>query len=207
MEQFYYIGLHFSNTFSIWLQNYNPSACCSSNCKINYLTWDTNVAIATKSHLLPPHPLRLPPPPPPHQSWRSRQAGCTPESLAVNRRNTEYRPISSTVHDHFKKQDVLMNLWDVAHLVGVLEDEVLALVQLAADIDDAAQDAPGVLHAQIDLAGKLVGLELLRSQHHVTGRVLSVVPRHVPEGQRGRQSVHALTHYGLWSLGLLSLYS
>lgn len=62
-----------------------------------------------------------------------------------------------------------------AHLVGVLQDEVLALVQLAADVDDATQDAPGVLHAQVDLAGKLVGLELLRAQDDVAGRVLHVV--------------------------------
>lgn len=55
----------------------------------------------------------------------------------------------------------------VAHLVGIFQDEVLALVQFAADVDDAAQDAPGVLHAQVDLACKLVGLELLRTQDHV----------------------------------------
>ena len=52
-------------------------------------------------------------------------------------------------------------------LVGVLEDEVLALLQLHADVDDAAQDAPGVLHAQVDLAGKLIGLELLGAQDDV----------------------------------------
>lgn len=67
-----------------------------------------------------------------------------------------------------------------AHLVGVLEDQVLALVQLAADVDDAAEDSPGVLHAQVDLAGELVGFELLGAQDDVTSRVLHVVPRHVP---------------------------
>lgn len=72
----------------------------------------------------------------------------------------------------------------MTHLVGVLEDQVLALVQLAADIDDAAEDPPGVLHAQVDLAGELVGFELLGAQDDVAGRVLHVVPRHVPEGKR-----------------------
>lgn len=67
------------------------------------------------------------------------------------------------------------------HLVGVLEDEVLALVQLAADIDDAAEDPPGVLHAQVDLAGELVGFELLRAQDDVASGVLHVVARHIPE--------------------------
>lgn len=67
------------------------------------------------------------------------------------------------------------------HLVGVLEDEVLALIQLAADIDDAAEDPPGVLHAQVDLAGELVGFELLRAQDDVASGVLHVVARHVPE--------------------------
>lgn len=66
-----------------------------------------------------------------------------------------------------------------AHLVGVFQDEVLALIQLAADVNDAAQDAPGVLHAQVDLAGKLIGLELLRAQDDVAGRVLHVVAGHV----------------------------
>lgn len=75
-----------------------------------------------------------------------------------------------------------------AHLVGVLQDEVLALVQLAADVDDAAQDAPGVLHAQVDLAGELVGLELLRAQDDVAGRVLHVVAGHVAAEEHGRQT-------------------
>lgn len=67
-----------------------------------------------------------------------------------------------------------------AHLVGVLEDEVLSLLQFAADVDDAAEDAPGILHAQVDLAGKLSWLELLGSQDHVARRVLRVITRHVP---------------------------
>lgn len=70
-----------------------------------------------------------------------------------------------------------------AHLVGVLEDQVFALVQLAADIDDAAEDSPGVLHAQVDLAGELIGFELLSAQDDVASRVLHVVPRHVPDDQ------------------------
>ena len=71
------------------------------------------------------------------------------------------------------------------HLVGVLEDEVLPLVQSAADVDDAAQYAPGVLHAQVDLRGELVGLELLGAQDHMAGRVLDVVAGHVPENPGG----------------------
>lgn len=49
-------------------------------------------------------------------------------------------------------------------LIRVFKDEVFALLQLSTDVDHAAQDAPGVLHAQVNLAGKLVGLELLCSQ-------------------------------------------
>lgn len=74
---------------------------------------------------------------------------------------------------------------DADHLlVGVLEDEVLALIQLHADVDDTAQDAPGVLYAQINLAGKFIGLELLRAQDHMAGRVLHVVTGHVPRRAR-----------------------
>lgn len=78
---------------------------------------------------------------------------------------------------------ILQN-WIGPHLVGVLQDEVLALVQLTADVDDAAQDPPGVLHAQVDLAGELVGLELLRAEDHVARRVFHVVAGHVPTGSR-----------------------
>lgn len=79
------------------------------------------------------------------------------------------------------------------HLVGVLQDQVLALVQLAADVDDAAQDAPGVLHAQVDLAGELVGFELLGSQDDVAGRVLHVVAGDVPAGRDGLVTRRPLT--------------
>lgn len=74
-----------------------------------------------------------------------------------------------------------------AHLVGVFEDEVLALVQLAADVDDAAQDAPRVLHAQVNLTCKLIGLELLRAQNHMTRRVLHVVAGHVTAAHTERK--------------------
>uniref|UniRef100_A0A3Q4GXZ7 Sulfotransferase n=1 Tax=Neolamprologus brichardi TaxID=32507 RepID=A0A3Q4GXZ7_NEOBR len=67
-----------------------------------------------------------------------------------------------------------------AHLVRVLQDQVLALVQLEADVDDAAQDSPGVLHAQVDLAGEFIGFELLGAQDDVASRVFHVVPRNVP---------------------------
>lgn len=49
-------------------------------------------------------------------------------------------------------------------LIRVFKDEVFALLQLLTDVDHAAQDAPGILHAQVNLAGKLVGLELLCAQ-------------------------------------------
>ena len=77
---------------------------------------------------------------------------------------------------------------EAAHLVGVLQDQIFALIQLAADVDDAAEDSPGVLHAQVDLAGELVGFELLGPQDDVPSGVLDVVPRHVPEEHMGIRS-------------------
>lgn len=74
-------------------------------------------------------------------------------------------------------------------LVGVLEDEILPLIQLHADVDDASQDAPGVLYAEVNLAGKLIWLELLRAQDHVAGRVLHVVTRYIPRRARTNQRV------------------
>ena len=54
-----------------------------------------------------------------------------------------------------------------AYLVGVLHDEVLALLELHADVHHTAQDAPGILHVQVDLVCKLSRLKLLRPQDHV----------------------------------------
>ena len=54
------------------------------------------------------------------------------------------------------------------HLVGVLHDEVFALVELHADVDDAAQDSPAVVHVERDLLRELARLELLHAQDHVT---------------------------------------
>ena len=69
-----------------------------------------------------------------------------------------------------------------AHLVRVLHDEVLALLQLHACVNDAAQDAPGVVHVQVDLVGKLNWLELLGAQDHMLGCVLVVLTRHISGG-------------------------
>ena len=67
-----------------------------------------------------------------------------------------------------------------AYLVGVLHDEVFALLHVAADVDDAPQDAPAVLHAQVDLVRKLVGFKLLRAQDDVLGGVAHMHSRDVP---------------------------
>ena len=72
-----------------------------------------------------------------------------------------------------------------AHLVGILEDQVFALIQLAADVDDTAEDTPGVLHAQVDLAGELIGFELLSAQDDVASGVFHVVTRNVPDQHKG----------------------
>ena len=62
-------------------------------------------------------------------------------------------------------------------------DEVFALVQLHADVDDAAQDAPAVVHVERNLLRELARLELLHAQDHVTRRVLDRRSRHVPESR------------------------
>ena len=68
---------------------------------------------------------------------------------------------------------------EAADLVGVLHDEVLALLQFHAGVNNAAQDAPGVVHVQVDLGCKLRGLELLGPQDHMLGRVFDMLARHV----------------------------
>lgn len=57
----------------------------------------------------------------------------------------------------------------------------LTVLLLHADIDDAAQDAPGVVHRQVDLRGELVRLELLRAEDHVARVVAHLRAGHVAE--------------------------
>lgn len=67
-----------------------------------------------------------------------------------------------------------------SHLVWILHDKVFAVVKVHADINDTTQDAPSVIHAQIDLVGKLVWSELLCAEDNVLARVAHIVARHVP---------------------------
>ncbi len=69
-------------------------------------------------------------------------------------------------------------------LIRVFKDEIFALLQLLTDVDHAAQDAPGILHAQVNLAGKLVGLELLCAQDDVPRWVLDMITGDVPKERR-----------------------
>lgn len=50
-------------------------------------------------------------------------------------------------------------------LVWILHDQIFAVLLFHADVDDASQNAPGIVHAEIDLSGKLLGFELLCSQN------------------------------------------
>ena len=81
-----------------------------------------------------------------------------------------------------------------AHLVWVLHDEVFSLFQLHTDVDDAAKDAPRILHVQVDLLSKLGWLELLHAQDHVLRRVEDVLTWHIAE-------THA-TWYMYWGVRL-----
>lgn len=72
------------------------------------------------------------------------------------------------------------------YLIRVFEDEVFALLQLATDVDHTAQDAPGILHAQVNLAGKLVGLELLCAKDNMPRRVLDMITGDIPKEKRTR---------------------
>lgn len=58
---------------------------------------------------------------------------------------------------------------------------ILTILLLHADIDDAPQDTPGVVHGQVDLRGELVRLELLRAQDDVARVVAHLRPGHVTE--------------------------
>ena len=62
----------------------------------------------------------------------------------------------------------------VNYLVGVFHYKVFSFFQFHAGVNDAAEDAPGVVHVQIDLTRKLDRLKLLGAQNNVLGRILVV---------------------------------
>ena len=66
------------------------------------------------------------------------------------------------------------------YLVGVLQNQVFAFLQLHADVYDAAQNCPGIVHVQVDLLCKLHRLELLSAQNGVFGRILHIDTGNVP---------------------------
>lgn len=53
---------------------------------------------------------------------------------------------------------------------------VLTIFLLHADVDDAAEDAPRVVHGKVDLRRELVRLELLRAEDHVPRVVAHLRP-------------------------------
>ena len=66
-------------------------------------------------------------------------------------------------------------------LVGILDDQVLAILLGHDLINDATNNAPAIVQRQVDLSGEFSGFELLRAQDHVPGRVLHVQAGDVTE--------------------------
>lgn len=73
------------------------------------------------------------------------------------------------------------------HLVGVLEEYVLALGLLEAQIGDGPDNSPSVGERDVHLRSKLAGLVPLGTEDGVTGRVAGVGTRDV-SGGRGRRN-------------------
>ena len=51
-------------------------------------------------------------------------------------------------------------------LVGLLDNDVFAFIQLEAQVNDCSDNAPAVLHVQIDLHGKVFRLADLHTIKH-----------------------------------------
>ena len=66
-------------------------------------------------------------------------------------------------------------------LVRVLEEQVLALVEGEAEVDDVAEDPPGVRHLQVDLRRELARLLHVGAEDHVGVGLLDVGARDVAE--------------------------
>ena len=62
----------------------------------------------------------------------------------------------------------------------VLDDQILSVLLLHDQVDDAADDAPRVVHGEVDLRGELCRLELLDAEDDVPGGVLHLEPSDVP---------------------------
>lgn len=66
-------------------------------------------------------------------------------------------------------------------LVWILQDEILAIGQLHTSVNDAPKNAPAIVQIQIGLISKLLGLECLRSQNDVLGRIAEMISRNITE--------------------------
>ena len=58
--------------------------------------------------------------------------------------------------------------------------------QVPDDVDQAPDDAPGVVHRKVDLGSELGRLEVLSSEDDVSRRILHVVTGDVADRKRGQ---------------------
>lgn len=65
-------------------------------------------------------------------------------------------------------------------LVGVLDNQELAVLLLHDQIHDTSNHTPTIIHGQIDLSGKLGGFEVLRPQNDVSRRIFDIVSGNIP---------------------------
>lgn len=71
-----------------------------------------------------------------------------------------------------------------AHLVGVLDEDVLALRLLHEEVRDGADDAPSVRQRDVQLVGEIGWADGLRAQDDMTGVVTWVGTRDVAAGHQ-----------------------
>lgn len=69
----------------------------------------------------------------------------------------------------------------MTHLVGILHDEVFAISLFHAQVDNASQYAPCIVHIQLDLIGELGRPVLLSTKDDVFRRVPHMSSRYVAE--------------------------
>lgn len=63
-------------------------------------------------------------------------------------------------------------------LVGIFDDQILSILLAPYEIQDTPDDAPGVVHGEINLTGELDGFELLHANDDMPAAVLDVKPGH-----------------------------
>ncbi len=74
-------------------------------------------------------------------------------------------------------------MYKTSHLIGVLHKQIGAGIALHEVVDDASEDAPSVIHVEVDLLREVGGAEFVGSEDDMVRGVLGTHSGHETVGK------------------------